>query len=34
MGMHGMNDAIHGMMEVDDTWKKTIKAIIDRFRTR
>lgn len=29
MGTHGMNDAIHGMMEVDDKWKKTIKAIID-----
>lgn len=29
MGMHGMNDAIHGMMEVDDQWKKQIKSIID-----
>lgn len=29
MGIHGMNDAVHGMMEVDDAWKKTIKAIID-----
>lgn len=29
MGMHGMNDAIHGMMEVDDKWKKMIKVIID-----